>query len=311
MLIMISNEIVPIFGVSFVLSMFTYCVTPKIGDLFRRMKIVGVDLHKPEHPKVPERGGVVILFSISALLAFIYFMTSSWVLLAVMASTVGFGLYGLLDDSRQLGKYKKLGLSLAISAALVLPFSSSLYYLPFLVFLTLAIGNIFNLFAGFNGLESGCSALVAFFFSLLCLLTGNLMPFCISMGVFLILFGFLMRNKYPASIFPGNVGTMAMGGFFAGLCLYYNLYALFVPLLFLHIADVLLKGASAGYFGRSEKQPTKVNGDRVLVPGNDYLSMCRLMLKVRPMTERQLVRSLWALEVLVGVSVVSVTAMFL
>ncbi len=206
-----------------------------------------------------------------------------------------------------MGKYRKLALSAGIGLLLLVPFSPAIILVPLLLFLTVAIGNIFNLFAGFNGLEVGCTSLISLFFSLLCLLTGNLVPFYLSGGVFLILLGFLFHNKYPARIFPGNVGTMTLGGFFAGVCLYYNLYYLLIPLLFMHIADVALKGVSAGYFSSSEHLPTRINGDNILVPRDDYMSLSRFVLKLRPMTERQLVNLFWILTALIGISAVIIT----
>jgi UDP-N-acetylglucosamine--dolichyl-phosphate N-acetylglucosaminephosphotransferase len=308
---MIANQVLPIVSVSLILSAFTYLVTPNLGKKLKKMKIVGIDVHKASRPSIPEMGGLVVFASILTLLSFVYIMTGTLSVLVVGLATLLFGVYGLFDDLMQLGKYKKLALSIGIGLLLLVPFAPIIVLVPLLLFLTISLGNIFNLFAGFNGLEVGCTSMIALFFSFLCLLTGNLVPFYLSFGLFLVLLGFLMHNKYPARIFPGNVGTMTIGGFFAGICLYYNLYYLLIPLLFLHIADVVLKGVSAGYFSSSEHKPTKVNGDNVLVPGNDYLSLSRLVLKLRPMTERQLVSFFWAASLLVGVTAVIITGVLL
>ena len=308
---MISNQMLPIISVSLILAAFTYFATPKFGEMLKRMKIMGTDVHKLRRPKVPEMGGIVIAISSMLLLGAVYLFTGDFGVLLAMAATSLFALYGVLDDLLKLGKYQKLALSLVTGLVLLAPTNPALVMVIPLLFLTIGIGNIFNLFAGFNGLEVGCTSMIALFFSMLCLITGNVVPFYLSFGILLILTGFLMHNKYPAKIFPGNVGTMTMGGFFAGVCLYYNLYYLLVPLLFLHIADVALKGISAGYFSSSEKSPTKINGDNVLVPGNDYLSLTRLVLRIRPMTEKQLVYFFWGASFLVGVSAVIITGVLL
>ena len=247
----------------------------------------------------------------AAMIGVAFALTRDQSVLYALFSTLLFGLYGMLDDMLKLGKYQKLGLSLAIGLVSVLLVGASIMLLFPLLFLTIAIGNIFNLFAGFNGLEVGCTWMISLFFSIMCLITGNLMPFLLSAGFSIILFGFLMHNKYPAKIFPGNVGTMTMGGFFAGICLYYNVYNLLIPLLFLHIADVSLKGLSAGYFSSSEKRHTSINADEILVPGTDYLSLTRLILMFRPMTERQLVTFFWAATFILGVSSVIMTGVVL
>lgn len=309
--IMIPSQIFPIISVSLILSAFTYLLTPNLAKKLKRMKIVGIDVHKTNRPKIAEMGGLAIILSMTLLITFVYMFTSIIPVLIVLGSTLIFGLYGVFDDILRLGKYQKLFLSSIMGFILLVPLNPVAIMIPLLLFLTIGIGNIFNIFAGFNGLEIGCTSLIAFFFSMLCLVTGNFIPFLLSFGVFLILVGFLGHNKFPAKVFPGNVGTMTIGGFFAGICLYYNLYHLLVPLLFLHIADISLKAISAGYFSSNEKKPTKINGDNVLVPGNDYLSLSRLVLKFKPMNEKQLVNFFWVVLILFGSGVVFFTGAFL
>lgn len=304
---MIGNQMLSIVSVSLILSVITYLATPNLGRKLRKMKIVGIDVHKVRRPRIPEMGGIMIFLTLIFLIGSAYFFTLDPTVLFVMASTSMFGVYGILDDLKRLGKYHKLALSAGVGLVMLLPVNPGILIFVPLLFLTVSLGNIFNLFAGFNGLEVGCTSTIALFFSLLCLITGNLVPFYLSLGAFIVLLGFLMHNKYPAKIFPGNVGTMTLGGFFAGICLYYNLYYLIIPLLFLHIADVALKAISAGYISSSEMRPTKINGDNILVPGSEYLSLSRLVLKIRPMTEKQLVRFFWALSSVMGISVVIIT----
>jgi UDP-N-acetylglucosamine--dolichyl-phosphate N-acetylglucosaminephosphotransferase len=304
---MVVNQMLPIVSVSLALSALTYLLTPSVGKKLRKMKIVGVDVHKARRPRIPEMGGIVILIPLLFLLLATYALTGMQALLFVSASTLFFGTYGILDDLMQLGKYKKLALSTGIGSVLLIPLSPVMIAVPLLLVFTVGLGNIFNIFAGFNGLEMGCGASVSFFFSTLCLITGNIVPFYLSLGVFLMLLAFLLHNKYPAKIFPGNVGTFTIGGFFAGICLYYGLYYLIIPLLALHLADIALKGVSAGFFSSSEKKKTKVNGEDILVPRNDYLSLVRLVLKLKPMNEKQLVNFFWALSILTGVTTVAVT----
>jgi UDP-N-acetylglucosamine--dolichyl-phosphate N-acetylglucosaminephosphotransferase len=285
------------------LALATYLATPGLGRRMLRLRIFGIDVHKHSRPRIPQMGGIAILVPLIALIAYMYYITADVNLLFVLASTIFFGAYGLLDDLKQLGKYQKLALSASIGLVMLVPVSPPLATAFLLLVLVVGMGNIFNLFAGFNGMEVGCSTIAALFFSVICLLTGNIVPFYLSLGATLIMLGFLAHNKYPARIFPGNVGTFTIGGFFAGICLYYNLFYLMVPLLALHIVDMSLKAVSAGYFSSSEKKPTRINGDNILVPRDDYLSLSRFVLKIKPMTESRLVALLWSMSFLVGVSV--------
>ncbi len=282
------------------ISLLTYLLLPGFARRLKRSGIVGRDLHKQSRPGVAEMGGLLLMPSFAAFIALVYLLTRDQVVLYALAVSLAFGLYGLWDDMRQAGKYQKLLASVAIAGgALALSGSSGIVLLPLLI-LMVAVSNIFNLFAGFNGLEAGCSGIVSFFFALSCLVLGKTEAFFLSFGVFFILMAFLAHNKYPAKVFPGNVGTMLIGGFFSSIALYYGMFVVLIPLLSLYILDIVLKGYSAGYFSRSEKLPTRVNGDGILVPAGDYLSLTRLILRFRGLTEKGLVSLVWKLEIAVG-----------
>jgi len=291
-----------------VISALTYSLIPSLGRRLRSRGIVGNDLHKQEKPAIAERGGIALLASFPAFMALVFILTGDITVLYALGVTLAFGLYGLWDDIKQAGKYQKLAVTMAISlGALALAGPPALLAVPLLILL-MGASNVFNMFAGFNGLEIGCSGIVAFFFSLSCLLLNMMEPFALSFGAFLILMAFLAHNKYPAKIFPGNVGTMLIGGFFASMALYYGLFLVLVPLLSLYILDIMLKGYSAGYFSRSEKIPTKINMDGTLASGGDYLSLTRLILRFRSLTEKRLVSLVWKLEIAVGSATVLLLA---
>lgn len=308
---MVLNEFAPIISVSALMSIATYLLTPNVARKLKSMNIVGIDVHKAKRPKIAEMGGLALLPGILVIFSTIYMLTLSPLVLLVAASTALFAAYGIADDMMKLGKYPKLVISLAVGALLV-AFAGppALIAVPLLL-LIVGIGNTFNLFAGFNGLEMGCSASVAFFFSLVSFISGNMMAFYLSMGMFLVLMAFLLHNKYPAKVFPGNIGTFTVGGFFAGIALYTNMLYFLLPLLSLHIADALIKLASSGYFSSSEKARTRVNSRGVLVPRKDYLSLVRLVLKYKPMTERQLVTFFWTLSIAIGIATVTAAGVLL
>lgn len=308
---MIGSQFVPIVSVSAAMSVATYALTPWIGRELKEHRIVGTDVHKAAKPKIPEMGGIAIILPLAAFLACIYAFTAEPGVLFVLASTAFFGAYGVLDDMKKLGKYQKLSISLGIALALIIPLGQPLMAVPVLILFTLGLGNIFNTFAGFNGLEMGCSALISFFFSAICIMTGNVVPFYISLGLSAILFSFLLHNKYPARIFPGNVGTLTVGGALAGVCLYYNLYALIIPLMMLHMADLALKAVSAGFISSADFGRTRVAKDGTLVPRRDYLSLAKVVLQARPMGERNLVLFFWAACAAVGTTTVMVLGVML
>jgi len=282
-------------------SIITYLSVSLIRKILKKYKIVSTDLHKQNKPKIPNCGGIALAIGFSLFLISIFVITKEVQILYILTISLLFGLLGFIDDLMELGKYEKLFCTVLISifAALSLGLSGISLFLGILFFI--AISNIFNIFAGLNGLEIGSSTIISFFFMFFLFIFGHYFSSSIMLGIFLILLSFLFYNKYPARIFPGNIGTLLIGGFFASFTLYYSLYFFLIPLLSLHIIDCLLKGFSAGYFSFSEKKPTKVLKNGILKPEKDFLSFIRLLLRIKPMDEKQTVRTIWFFEVLVGV----------
>ena len=188
--------------------------------------------------------------------------------LQIMFLTLGFGLIGFADDFIKIKKHntdglkpkQKLVFQLVISvifAAWVymsgenghgagrvfIPFTgnadTALYidlpvfiFIPFVIFVILGTDNGVNFTDGLDGLNGSVTSVVAAFF----IMTGlaNNMPgvSLIAAGIFGSLLGYLLFNVYPAKIFMGDTGSLALGGFVAasaavsGLELYIPIFGL-------------------------------------------------------------------------------------
>jgi len=165
-------------------------------------------------------------------------------LLAVAAVTLAFLAIGAIDDWRSLTKRTNTGLSprgkllLQAGAALLfllwaglgswmgggdpaaisLPFGwllpLGLLIWPLGLFVFMAESNATNLTDGLDGLAGGCGAVVFTGMALQLMLRGHggdpsLAAFCAAMaGCWL---GFLSQNRYPARVFMGDTGSLAMG----------------------------------------------------------------------------------------------------
>ena len=90
-----------------------------------------------------------------------------------------------------------------------------LIYIPFIIFVEVAMANAVNLTDGLDGLASSVTAIVACLFVALGLVAESgvnesLEP--AGIAILGALLGFLVFNKYPAKIFMGDTGSMAFGG---------------------------------------------------------------------------------------------------
>ena len=100
-------------------------------------------------------------------------------------------------------------------------------YIIFVILVIAGTSNAVNLTDGLDGLAIGIVVMVAIAFSVLCYVTGNIkfseylfIPFIKGSGELTVFcasilgagLGFLWFNCYPASIFMGDVGSLALGG---------------------------------------------------------------------------------------------------
>ena len=89
--------------------------------------------------------------------------------------------------------------------------------MPFLFFVMVGASNAVNLTDGLDGLASGCVAIAASCYAVICILTGHedLAIFCAAtVGACI---GFLKFNFHPAKVFMGDTGSLALGGAFAAV----------------------------------------------------------------------------------------------
>lgn len=186
----------------------------------------------------PTMGGILMIVAI-----LITGLTRSKVgsdMVVGLMSIAGFGLIGFLDDFIIIKKRRSLGLkpwqkivlqfALAIyisyyqytasasAPQLMIPFTDVAInlgplYIPIMTFIIIGIVNAVNLTDGLDGLASGVTLIVATFFMLLASsVTVNTDVAVLAAATVGACLGFLGFNSYPAKIFMGDTGSMALGG---------------------------------------------------------------------------------------------------
>ena len=191
--------------------------------------------------KTPIMGG--LLFVLLPLLVYLAIQhTFDRKTLLVILSFVLFCLVGFLDDILIILRHDNNGLSPKVKLIMEFIFTGALcfffrdviytgitipftnigidirwFYYPFMILLYLAEANAVNFTDGMDGLCAGVSVfgLIAFII-LACAFKEYhiaLLLFCIVGG----LFGYLIYNHFPAKIFMGDSGSLALGGLFASL----------------------------------------------------------------------------------------------
>ena len=184
----------------------------------------------------PTMGGVIFILS-TTIAMFIVSRSLTDKGMIALYSLIAFGFIGFLDDILKILKKQSEGLkpgqkmilllifsiALAIygyynlNTNLLIPFTSfeiplGILYIPFVVIIYAATTNAVNLTDGLDGLATSVSILVLTFFTIVCFMMKetSLAVFCVVLIGGLI--GFLKYNAYPAKIFMGDTGSLAIGG---------------------------------------------------------------------------------------------------
>ena len=193
----------------------------------------------------PTMGGIIFMVALAISAAVLYkFMDLKSAL--VLFCAFGFGIVGFLDDfikvvlKRNLGlrAWQKLALQIIVSVVFVLigldkgilsvvikiPFTDIVWnmgwvYIPFAIFVLLAVVNGVNLTDGIDGLATSVTIVVMLFFAVVISAMNIVSVSLICYALVGALLGFLLYNKNPAKVFMGDTGSLMLGGMVGALSL--------------------------------------------------------------------------------------------
>lgn len=231
----------------------------------------------------PTMGGIIILLSI--FITSLFFAANNKELHTVLFTILGFGLIGFMDDYIKVVKKRSLGLKPAQKiigqlivtiifglllryyiqqdTSVLLPFSGGkelelgwLYY-PLLVFGVLGTVNAVNLTDGLDGLASGVTVIVATYFTLVAWgFQSNVLP--VSAAAVGSLLGFLLYNTYPARVFMGDTGSLALGGFVVSTAFILKMPLFILIVGFIYVVENLSVIIQVGYYKMTKKRVFKM-----------------------------------------------------
>ena len=221
----------------------------------------------------PTMGGVIFLGGM--LLPALMQVPHSDKTVPVLILTFGMALIGFIDDyvkvvlKRAMGlkAWQKMSLQIVLSVAfglyltymtdadmtMKIPFMNGTVAdlkwlaIPFMIFVVIATSNGTNLTDGLDGLAGSVTLVVSVFFCIASVMTGagvEGLAAAFAGG----LAGFLLYNAYPAKVFMGDTGSLALGGYVAGMA-----YALHMPLIIILVGIIYVIEAvsvimQVGYF---------------------------------------------------------------
>ena len=196
----------------------------------------------------------------------------------VLFMTVGFGLIGFIDDYIKVVKKRNLGLTEIqkfslqvvvtavfcvymikyIGTSTIIPFTGGYEItMPtwlFVIFLFIAvIGTVngANFTDGLDGLATSVTIIIAVFFTMVSIGTG-LEP--ISAAFVGALMGFFLYNVYPARVFMGDTGSLALGGYVAAIAFVLKMPIFIVIVAFIYLIEVISVMMQVTWFKYTKKK---------------------------------------------------------
>jgi len=160
--------------------------------------------------------------------------------------------------------------------------------------------NLTNMLAGLNGIETGLGIIALTSLTFSCVIMNKFDVAIISFSMLGALIAFLFFNKYPANVFPGDVGTLIIGACIAIIAFIGRVKIIAFIVLLPNIIDGLLKFYSAGVMERQNFKPTQVDEEgRLVAPSSGFNSLIRSILK-KPMKENDVVHIIWIIGIVFG-----------
>lgn len=269
---------------SFVISFF---LGPILIPMLQRLKFGqtvrddGPESHLQKNG-TPTMGGFVFILSVTISCVAALFLGADRAETAIaLLSMLLFGLVGFIDDYIKVVRKQSLGLrakqkivlqflfaliialiqwkTSEIGTSIYIPFIKTAWdigwlYIPFIMFVIIAVVNSVNLTDGLDGLASSVTIIVSICFAWIAYrMTHNALVLFLAAVVGGCL-GFLRVNKFPAKVFMGDTGSMALGGAVAAAAVIMNI-ELVVPILcFVYFMESLSVIIQVTYFKKTGKR---------------------------------------------------------
>ena len=261
--------------ISFVISA---AAGPVIIPILRKLKVGqtvrddGPQTHLKKNG-TPTMGGIIFLLAV--LITSLIYAPQYPKVIPILFMTVGFGIVGFLDDFIKVVLHRSEGLTPAqkmagqlvvtavfayymvkisdVGLTMLVPFFPELRIdlgwlsIPLLFFVVIGTVNGTNFTDGLDGLAASVTVMVAVFFSVVAIGTNaGIAP--VTLAVAGGLMGFLLFNVYPASVFMGDTGSLALGGFVAATAYMMNMPLFILLIGFIYLIEVLSVIIQVTYF---------------------------------------------------------------
>jgi len=303
----------------------TFIAMPIIMKVMRRLNILGIDVHKPDRPDVPEMGGIGIILGIAVGSFIIYAWTGNSKYLAYISTVSFVGLIGLIDDLYILkAKVKTMLTIMGFLPLLIfavqhpsqivlgrpeLPFIGRLrltiIYWLLLPFAIAVPANAVNMMDTYNGVMSGSVAIASSSLLISSIILGRWDSAYMSAILLGAVSAFYYYNRYPARVFAGDVGSLSVGAAIGAISVLGRVEIIGVTVLMPFIMNAFHSLSSlGGLLERREikERPVIVEGGilKANVKKGAPETLANLLLRKGEATELELINAYHLLALIAG-----------
>lgn len=319
---------------------FTKFIYPPLITWLKKKNYVGYDIHKHNRPATAESGGlglaigiIIGLIAVGILYPILWPETLIFIITVLIAAIVGW-----IDDRRQLSSLKKILLMFVTGIPI---FLANLYFIKFvevqspilpilgrlqitiiyplvLPFIIMILTNTVNMLEGYNGEGSGTTSIATVFMVIAAVMMGSSEGLLFGVPIAAALLAFYYFNKFPAKIFPGDIGTLVMGASIGLLGIFGSLEMVMMLVMLPQIFNSFYYIASVRGFTESHDLTKKdifilkdENSSIDYIYASDEhkapLTLPRLIVATGKLSEKSLVKNFMMLSIVSGLFAIITT----
>ena len=305
-------------AISFAASLIvTFAALPIVSGFMRRHGITGKDIHKLSKPEIPEMCGLAVILGLGiGQIVYLAIFPATLRLVTAFVGTVAIaGGIGVVDDLHPLGARAKPALTAVACLPIVIlgafsPFPviplvgivSAVTVYPIIIAVAIAVtSNAVNMMDVMNGAMPGTVAIISATATAILLVSGQFHVAAMAAGLLAAMIALYYFNRFPARVFSGDTGSLAVGAALGALAIIGKIEAVMIVSLLPHIMNSFYGLSSVrGLRERREihQRPTKLLDNGLLQASNEKgapVTLTRLLLAAGPLSERQIVRGMMAL----------------
>jgi UDP-N-acetylglucosamine--dolichyl-phosphate N-acetylglucosaminephosphotransferase len=320
-------DIIYIGLVGLVVYLFTYFIYPPLIKWLHKQGWVGYDIHKNKRPATAESGGLGLTFGIllGMIIMMVIYPTLMNELIVFIITILSAAVIGFIDDRKQLSSLKKIVLMVGTGLPLfvlnyigfitvsspTLPVLGHLrltVIYPLIIPIIIAIlTNCVNMLEGYNGEGSGTTSVATFFIIICAIIAHSAQGVIYAVPVFFAIFAFYRYNKYPAKVFPGDIGTLVMGAAIGLIGILGSLEVVMALVMLTHIFNSFYVLASVKGFKEShsiKKKDIWLDKEDRIHASTEHgapMTLPRLILAKGSLTEEELVKHFLAMSIISGI----------